>query len=61
METIEDMISLELSSLEKETKYKNLLKKFEAIQTKILNDKKPLFIEVITNPRQKIIDAFKDY
>jgi acetolactate synthase-1/2/3 large subunit len=28
---------------------------------KILNDKKPLFIEVITDPRQKIIDAFKDY
>ena len=27
----------------------------------ILNDKKPLFIEVITDPRQKIIDAFKDY
>jgi thiamine pyrophosphate-dependent acetolactate synthase large subunit-like protein len=28
---------------------------------KILNDKKPLFIEVITDPHQKIIDAFKDY
>jgi thiamine pyrophosphate-dependent acetolactate synthase large subunit-like protein len=28
---------------------------------KILNDKKPLFVEVVTDSRQKIFDAFKDY
>ena len=27
----------------------------------IMKNKKPLFVEVITNPRQKILDAFKDY
>ena len=27
----------------------------------IMKSKKPLFIEVITDPRQKIFDAFKDY
>ena len=28
---------------------------------KILNNKKPLFVEVVTDSRQKIFDAFKDY
>ena len=28
---------------------------------KIMKNNKPLFIEVITDPRQKIYDAFKDY
>ena len=27
----------------------------------IMRNKKPLFVEVITDPRQKIFDAFKDY
>ena len=36
------------------------VKNVERDLKKILTNKKPLFIEVITNPRQKIFDAFKD-
>ena len=28
---------------------------------KILSNKKPLFVEVLTDPHQKVFDAFKDY
>ena len=36
------------------------VKNVERDLKKILTIKKPLFVEVITDPRQKIFDAFKD-
>jgi len=36
------------------------VKNIENDLKKILTIKRPLFVEVITDPRQKIFDAFKD-